>query len=1047
MVNGTQITATTPAHAAGAVNVVVTNTDTQSGTLANGFAYNSTAPTISSVTPNNGLASGGTAVTIAGTNFVSGATVTFGGTAATNVIVVGATQITATTPAHAAGAVNVVVTNPDTQTGTQTNGYTYVSASAPTVTSVTPNNGVATGGTAVTIAGTNFVSGATVSFGGTAATNVIFVSATQITATTPAHAGGAVNVVVTNPDTQSGTLTNGFTYRAAPTISSVTPNNGPISGGSAVTITGANFASGATVTFGGTAASNVVFVSATQITATTPAHAAGAVNVVVTNADAQTGTLTNGYTYTATVAISFGQLASATPQTPTQVINLPYPAAQTVGDLNVVVVGWNDATSTVQSVTDSAGNVYALAVGPTTGTGLRQSIYYAPNIKAGSNTVTVQFNQPATYPDVRILEYRGVSAVDVTAAASGSGTSTSSGAVTTTTANELLFAANTVTTGNTAAGTGFTARIITTPDLDLAEDQVVTTTGSYTATAPIAPSGNWVMQMVAFRAGLSTAPTISTVTPNSGSTLGGTAVTIAGTNFAAGATVTFGGTAATNVVVVGPTQITANVLAHAAGAVNVVVTNTDTQSGTLANGFTYVSTAPTVSSVTPNSGLIGGGTAVTIAGTNFVSGATVTFGGTAATNVVVVGGTQITATTPAHAAGAVDVVVTNPDTQTATLSNGFTYLSASAPTVTSVTPNNGVATGGTAVTIAGTNFVSGATLTFGGTAATNVVFVSATQITATTPAHAGGAVNVVVTNPDAQSGTLTNGFTYRAAPTISSVTPNNGSLSGGTAVTIAGANFVSGAAVTFGGTAATNVVFVSATQITATTPAHAAGAVNVIVTNPDTQAGTLTNGYTYTATVAIGFGQVAYATPQTPTQVINLAYPAAQTVGDLNVVVVGWNDATSTVQSVTDSAGNVYSLAIGPTTGTGLRQSIYYAPNIKAGSNTVTVQFNQAAIYPDIRILEYRGVSSVDVTAGASGSGTATSSGAVTTTTANELLFAANTVSTGNTAAGTGFTTRIITTPDLDIAEDQVVTTAGTYTATAPIAPSGNWVMQIVTFK
>ena len=113
----------------------------------------------------------------------------------------------------------------------------------------------------------------------------------------------------------------------------------------------------------------------------------------------------------------------------------------------------------------------------------------------------------------------------------------------------------------------------------------------------------------------------------------------------------------------------------------------------------------------------------------------------------------------------------------------------------------------------------------------------------------------------------------------------------------------------------------------------------------------------------------------------------------------------------------------------------------------MTVQFNQAAVYPDIRILEYRGVSTLDVTAGASGSSTATSSGAATTTAANELIFAANTVATGNTAAGTGFTTRIITTPDLDIAEDQVVTSTGTYTATAPISPSGAWVMQMVTFK
>src|SRR5207245_2421623 len=146
---------------------------------------------------------------------------------------------------------------------------------------------------------------------------------------------------------------------------------------------------------------------------------------------------------------------------------------------------------------------------------------------------------------------------------------------------------------------------------------------------------------------------------------------------------------------------------------------------------------------------------------------------------------------------------------------------------------------GVVVASDGTYLVGGLAMSFGGTAATSVVVVSGTQITATTPAHAAGALTVTVTNPDTQSGSLSNGFTYLAAPTVSSVTPNSGPVGGGTAVTIAGTNFVSGATLTFGGTAATGVAVVSPTQITATTPAHAAGAVTVAVTNPDTQSGSL----------------------------------------------------------------------------------------------------------------------------------------------------------------------------------------------------------------
>jgi IPT/TIG domain len=88
-------------------------------------------------------------------------------------------------------------------------------------------------------------------------------------------------------------------------------------------------------------------------------------------------------------------------------------------------------------------------------------------------------------------------------------------------------------------------------------------------------------------------------------------------------------------------------------------------------------------------------------------------------------------------------------------------LIAPAPILTTVSPTSGPTTGGTSVTLTGQNFASGATVTFGGTAATSVVVVSTTQMTAKTPPRAKGSVNVVVTNSDGQSATLATGFTYR----------------------------------------------------------------------------------------------------------------------------------------------------------------------------------------------------------------------------------------------------------------------------------------------
>ena len=102
-----------------------------------------------------------------------------------------------------------------------------------------------------------------------------------MTATTPVGNAGAVTITVTM-NGQSGSLAGGFTYIAAPTMSSVSPSIGPVTGGTAVTITGTNFAAGATVMFGSVAATNVVVVNSTTITATTPAASAGVVPVTVT---------------------------------------------------------------------------------------------------------------------------------------------------------------------------------------------------------------------------------------------------------------------------------------------------------------------------------------------------------------------------------------------------------------------------------------------------------------------------------------------------------------------------------------------------------------------------------------------------------------------------------------------------------------------------------------------------------------------------------------------------------------------------------------------
>jgi hypothetical protein len=143
-----------------------------------------------------------------------------------------------------------------------------------------------------------------------------------------------------------------------------------------------------------------------------------------------------------------------------------------------------------------------VAVATFRGSGLSQAIYYAKGIAgAGSNTVTVRFDKAVTYADVRILEYGGLdqtSPFDVGRSAAGSSATADSGTATTSVAGELVVGAGTTTGCFGGAGSGFTARVITSPDCDIAEDRTVTATGSYSATAP--QNGTWVMQIATFKA-------------------------------------------------------------------------------------------------------------------------------------------------------------------------------------------------------------------------------------------------------------------------------------------------------------------------------------------------------------------------------------------------------------------------------------------------------------------------------------------------------------------------------------------------------------------
>jgi Coenzyme PQQ synthesis protein D (PqqD)/IPT/TIG domain len=374
------------------------------------------------------------------------------------------------------------------------------------------------------------------------------------------------------------------------------------------------------------------------------------------------------------------------------------------------------------------------------------------------------------------------------------------------------------------------------------------------------------------------APTLTSVLPNQGTRGSTVAVTLTGTNFVVGATtvaVGGGGVTVTNVVVGSSTSLTATFVLDAAateGPRMVTVTTaggtSDAQTFTVSLPAPPAPVAPTLTSVAPNQGIRGTTVAVTLTGTNFVVGATtvaVGGGGVTVNNVVVGSSTSLTASfvlDPAATEGPRTVTVT---TAGGTSGAQTFAINLPPPTLSSVSPNQGTLGTTVPVTLTGTNFVVGATtvnVSGAGVTVNNVVVGSSTSLTANLvldPAAAAGARTVTVTTAGGTSGPQT--FTISLpppAPTLTSVSPNQGLRGSTVAVTLTGTNFVVGATtvtVAGGGVTVTNVVVGSSTSLTASfgLDLAAGGARAVTVTT----AGGTSGAQTFTVTLPVA-GSVTF---------------------------------------------------------------------------------------------------------------------------------------------------------------------------------------------
>ncbi len=338
---------------------------------------------------------------------------------------------------------------------------TQGTAAAPVVTGVSPNSGPAAGGTVVTITGTGFTSATAVDFGTIQATGLTVVSGTMITADSPAGTGTVDVTIMTPSGTSPISAADEFTYTAvaAPTVTGISPNSGPATGGTLVTITGSGFTGATAVDFGTTAATDVTFVNATTITADSPAGT-GVADVTVTTPGGTSATSTaDQFTYVAGPTVVSIQRYGFHMQ-PTSVVlafssALDATLAQNVSNYHIVTLGgygkyanlighvtpvraavYDPATFTVTLYTAqrlNIHNLYRLTVNGTTprslkgatgmplaGVGQEAGTNYVKVISgkllAGPAPSFVRAAQNKSAAHVRLIKGQGASAVDAVSA-------------------------------------------------------------------------------------------------------------------------------------------------------------------------------------------------------------------------------------------------------------------------------------------------------------------------------------------------------------------------------------------------------------------------------------------------------------------------------------------------------------------------------------------------------------------------------------------------------------------------------------------------------
>jgi hypothetical protein len=615
---------------------------------------------------------------------------------------------------------------------------------APAVSELSPSMGLASGGTTVVITGTGFQPTSEVFFDGIAATVIGIPTSASITVVTPALPVGPADIKIINPDGQFTLASSAFVAQIfgddMPVIGGISPNSGPVTGGTQVTVSGTGFDPGSKVFIGGIAAAVAGIRTATTITVISPVLPAGPNDVKVVNPNGLFSVLPGaffatgappvinnvsphfGHTPGAMISIAGtgfqpgcevyigGVAATLNGVATTNTINVTVPDLP-VGPADVEIVN-PDGTNAVL-----AGGFYSL--------GSSATFSSPPVISSVSPSYVITISGTGFQPGSQVF------IGGVAAALAGTPTPTTI----------------TVVTPISIRDQGTADVKVLNPD-----GQQAVAVGGFGVPSPVHP------------------PVITSISP-SGSSASGSLITISGTGFQATSKVFIGGVPATLSGIPTATTLTVVMPTVLIGPADVEVVNPDGEKTLVIDALGLSS--PEIDNVLPRFGHTPN-TVLAISGIGFQPGCQVFIGGVAASIVGTPTVTSVSVVTPVLPVGPTDIKVLNPDGTQALLANGFFALGGGPetfsppPVISSISANAGfgfqpgsqVFNAGfvNGTTITGAGFQPGSQVFIGGVAASIIGTTTSTTINVITPANAIGLADVKVLNPDGQSVVLTDAF-------------------------------------------------------------------------------------------------------------------------------------------------------------------------------------------------------------------------------------------------------------------------------------------------